>query len=139
MTNLRLAASTFVVIVAFVNLWRFNWNNSYLQLRAEDEVVIWEDRLRGVRDTLMKAKYWQGDVGYVRATTLKGHDTTADDDKNWSQVRYVMIPWNVLRHSMEAPYVIADFSGVSGPSDYPASFTKLYESEDGLVVLQRTP
>jgi hypothetical protein len=130
-------AGVALVAIAFVNLWQANRSLSYLKPRSEDAVVVWEDRLRFVRNTLMKAGYWRGDVGYISGGVLLGRPRTQEEDGDWGQARYVMIPWNLLQDSLAPPFVIADFSRTKESPTWPEGFVKLYDSGDGLIVLAR--
>ena len=136
---LRSLISGALVVIAFLNLWHFTQNLSILKARKDDAVVVWENRLIGVRDALLKVHYLGGDVGYITAGVLQGSPRTTGENTNWVQARYVMIPWNLLQDTLAAPYVIADFSGSEAPPELPAGFVMLYDSRDGLVLLQRTP
>jgi hypothetical protein len=135
---LRVASGTALVGIAFLNLWAANRSLAYLKPRREDAVVVWEDRLRYVRNALMKAGYFRGDVGYVPAGVLQGRARTTEENTDWVQARYVMIPWNLLQDNMDTPYVIVDFSRSKGSIDSPPAFVKLYDSGDGLTLLRRT-
>src|SRR5947207_1309918 len=97
--GVRFLISSSLVFVSFLNLWQLNQTLRWVKPREDDAVVIWEDRLRFVRDALMKGEYWRGDVGYMPAAVLRGDRQTAEDDKHWVQARYVMIPWNLVQNS----------------------------------------
>jgi hypothetical protein len=133
----RFLTSAAIVVVAFLNLWHLNQSLRWVKPREADDVVILEDRLRFVRDTLMKEKYWRGDVGYMPAGVLQGHPRTSVDDEQWVLLRYVMIPWNVLENTLGAPYVLLDGRRSSRPVETPAGFIKIYDSANGLVVLKK--
>ena len=104
--------SAAIVAVAFLNLWQVTQTLRWVKPREADDVVVLEDRLRFVRDALMKAGYWRGDVGYVPAQLLQGNRQgnrmAPIDDQQWALVRYVMIPWNVLQNTLSTPYVLVD-------------------------------
>src|ERR1051326_1815546 len=97
---LRRALPAGIVAVAFLNLWQLDQSLRWVRPREADDVVILEDRLRFVRDALMKAGYWRGDVGYMPAGVLSGHARTREDDQNWALTRFVLIPWNLVQDSL---------------------------------------
>ena len=126
-------ATVVLVAVACVNIWHFNQYVSNLPPRASDDRIIWERRLSGIRVALWKAGYHSGNVGYMPAGVLKGNPRTSRENVDWVQVRYAMIPLNVLQDTLEAPFVVAEF-----PGDLDG-FSTLYDARNGLVLLQRKP
>jgi hypothetical protein len=132
----RFLFSVGLAVVAFLNLWHLDQTLRSVRPREADDVAILEDRLRFVRDALMKAGYWRGDVGYMPAGVLQGHPRTVRDDQQWLIVRYVMIPWNIRQDTLGAPYVLLDGTGSSTPVETPEGFTRIYDSANGLVVLK---
>lgn len=133
----RFLISVAIAVVAFLNLWHLDQTLRWVKPREADDVVILEDRLRFVRDALMKAGYWRGDVGYMPAGVLQGHPRTLRDDQQWLLVRYVMIPWNIRQDTLAAPYVLVDSTRSSSPVEMPEGFTRIYDSANGLVVLKK--
>src|SRR5262249_50604036 len=133
----RFLISAAIVVVAFLNLWYLNQNLHWIKPREADDVVILEDRLRFVRNALMKAGYWRGDVGYMPDGILHGYPRTISDDQQWVFVRYVMIPWNILQDTLSAPYVLLDGTRSTAPVETPEGFIKIYDSANGLVVLKK--
>jgi hypothetical protein len=133
----RFLISVAIAVVAFLNLWHLDQTLRWVKPREADDVVVLEDRLRFVRDALMKAGYWRGDVGYMPAGVLQGHARTQLDDQQWVLVRYVMIPWNVRQDTLDAPYVLLDGTRSSTPVETPEGFTRIYDSANGLVVLKK--
>jgi len=133
----RLLISFAIVAVAFLNLWQVNQTLRWVKPREADDVVILEDQLRFVRNALMKAGYWRGDVGYMPGGVLHGHPRTLRDDQQWVLVRYVMIPWNVLQDTLGAPYVLVDGTRSGTPIEIPEGFTRIYDSMNGLVLLKK--
>lgn len=133
--------SAAIVAVAFLNLWQVTQTLRWVKPREADDVVVLEDRLRFVRDALMKAGYWRGDVGYVPAQLLlanrQGNRMTAIDDQQWALVRYVMIPWNVLQNSLNTPFVLVDGTRTAAPVQTPDGFVKVYDSMNGLVLVKK--
>ena len=120
-----------LIAVACVNIGHFNQYVSNLPPRASDDRIIWERRLSGIREALWKAGYHSGNVGYMPAGVLKGNPRTSREDVDWVQVRYAMIPLNVLQETLDARFVVAEFQGnLEG-------FTTLYDAKNGLVLLQR--
>jgi hypothetical protein len=135
----RLLVAAALVVTAFLNLWQLNQTLRWVKPREADAVVIWEDRLRFIRNELMKADYWRGEVGYMPAGVLQGRRRTDDDHNSWVQARYVMIPWNLSQDSLAAPYVVVDATRSAPPPEVPAGFTTLYQSKDGIVLLRKLP
>jgi hypothetical protein len=109
--------------------------------READDAAIAEDRLRFIRDALMKAGYWRGNIGYMPEGVLSGHARTNADDTQWAVVRYVLIPWNVVQDSLEPPFVLVDARRTGRETETPQGFTKVYDSRDGLTLFRklRTP
>ena len=136
MGPVRFLISVAIAVVAFLNLWHVDQTLRWVKPREAEDVVILEDRLRFVRDALMKAGYWRGDVGYMPAGVLQGHSRTLRDDQQWVLVRYVMIPWNIRQDTLGAPYVLVDGTRSSSPVETPDGFNKIYDSSNGLVVLK---
>ncbi len=123
--------ATFVLVsIACVNIWAFNQYVSRFPPKEADERVIWEQRLAAIQSVLISAGYRNGDVGYLPAGALKGQ-TTAREEVDWVHVRYTMIPLNVLYNTVEAPFVVAQFTGEV------AGFTKLYDPGNGWALYQR--
>jgi hypothetical protein len=92
---------------------------------------MWEHRLAGIRGMLTKVKYTSGNIGYMPAGVLQGNRRTEREDVDWVQVRYAMIPLNVLQDSLDAPYVIAESSrAVDG-------FETIYDGGNGWILLQK--
>ena len=133
----RFLISVAIVVVAFLNLSHLNQGLRGLKPREADDIVILEDRLRFVRDALMKAGYWRGDVGYMPAGVLHGYPRTINDNQQWVAVRYVMIPWNILQDTLSAPYVLVDGTRSKTPVQTPEGFIRIYDSTNGLVVLKK--
>ena len=135
---LRFLASAALIAVAFLNLWHANRLAESIKPRNEDDVVVLEHRMIGIRNTLLGVKYLRGDLGYMPAGVLNGNPRTERESSRWVQARYVMIPWNLLQDSLAAPYVIVDSSLNGAEPRLPEGFVKLYDSGDGLVLLQQT-
>jgi hypothetical protein len=106
--------------------------------RNQDDVVVLEGRLVAVRNLLLENEYVGRDIGYMPAGVLNGNTRTDAEANRWVQARYVMIPWNLVQDSLDAPYVILDrISAVE--NSLPAGFVTLYDSGDGLLLLQKLP
>ena len=133
----RLLVELAIVAAACANAWQADHLLRSIKPRQEDDLVIWEKRLSPIRDALIKSAYSGADIGYIPARALKGQQRTIEDDLHWVQVRYVLIPWNVLQDSLAPHYVIADFTGGEFPPDVPHGFAKRYDSGDGLMLLER--
>src|SRR5262245_1220581 len=129
--RLAYVAGVFLILSSVVNLWHFNSYVANLPSRESDHRVIWENRLSGIRNALKMAGYNSGNIGYMPAGVLKGKPRTEREDVDWVQVRYAMIPLNVLQDSLDAPFVIAESTqAVEG-------FTTLYDGRNGWVLLQK--
>ena len=128
---LRWLAAAVLIVCAFVNLGQFIEDIFTFPPRQTDDRVLWEQRLTGIRNALRKANYNSGNVGYMPAGVLQGKERTDREDVDWVQVRYAMIPLNVLQDSLDAPYVIAESSsGVDG-------FETVFDGRNGLILLQK--
>jgi hypothetical protein len=126
-----------VAAVAFLNLWDFVEQASSQQPRKEDQVGVAEWRLRWIRDALYKAHYLRGDIAYIPGRVLDGGAQTPDETSDWMITHYVMIPWNVVENTLNAPYLILDYSRWDKPVVLPAGFTTVYDSGDGLMLLRK--
>src|SRR4051812_28983881 len=129
--KLRYIAAAVLVVCAFVNLGQFVKDIFTFPPRQTDDRIIWEQRLTGIRNALRKAEYTSGNIGYMPAGVLRGNPRTDREDVDWVQVRYAMIPLNVVQDSLNAPYVIAE------SSDDVEGFDTLYDGHNGLILLQR--
>jgi hypothetical protein len=128
---LRWVAAAVLVACAFVNLAQFIEDIFTIPPRQADDRIVWEQRLTGIRNALRKANYNSGNIGYMPAGVLQGKERTSREDVDWVQVRYAMIPLNVLQDSLEAPYVIAESStAVNG-------FETVYDGQNGLILLKK--
>lgn len=119
------------MVSAGVNIWQFNQNVWNLPPRESDHRIIWEQRLSGIREALRSAGYARGNIGYMPAGVLQGKPRTEREGVDWVQVRYAMIPLNVLQDTLDAPYVVAESSGSL------EGFTTVYDPHNGWVLLQR--
>ena len=129
--KLRYLAGVVVIICAILNIAQFTRHIFNLPPRQSDDRIIWEQRLDGIRNALRKAGYTSGDIGYMPAGVLMGKARTEREDVDWVQVRYAMIPLNVLQDNLDAPYVIAESThSLEG-------FTTLHDGGNGWILLQR--
>jgi hypothetical protein len=131
MARLRCIAAAVLVFCAFVNLAQFMKDIFTFPPRQTDDRVVWEQRLTGIRNALRKAEYNSGNIGYMPAGVLQGKVRTDREDVDWVQVRYAMIPLNVLQDSLDAPYVIAE------SAQDVAGFETVYDGHNGLILLQK--
>ena len=130
-SKLRYLAGAVVVVCACVNIAHFTQYVFNLPPRPSDDRIIWEQRLDGIRDALRKAEYSSGAIGYMPAGVLQGKSRTEREDVDWVQVRYALIPLNVLQDTLDAPYVIAQSSReVEG-------FTTVFDAHNGWLLLQK--
>jgi hypothetical protein len=130
-SKLRHLTGFVVVVCACVNIGQFAHYVFDLPPRHLDDRIIWEQRLDGIRDVLRKAGYNTGPIGYMPAGVLQGKPRTEREDVDWVQVRYAMIPLNVLQDTLEAPYVIAE------TSEDVQGFATIYNSDNGWVLLKK--
>jgi hypothetical protein len=129
--KLRYLACVVVIICATLNIAQFTRHVINMPPRQSDDRIIWEQRLEGIRNALRKAGYTSGNIGYMPQGVLNGKARTEREDVDWVQVRYAMIPLNVLQDSVDAPYVIAESThSLEG-------FTTLYDGRNGWILLQR--
>jgi hypothetical protein len=127
----RHLAALALVLCGFVNVARFAQHALTFPPRETDDRIIWERRLTGIRNELIRVQYTSGDIGYMPAGVLQGKRRTEREDVDWVQVRYAMIPLNVLQDSRDAPYVIAESShDVDG-------FETIYNGLNGLLLLRK--
>jgi hypothetical protein len=134
---LRFITTAVLLAVAGLNLWHSNRLAEGLKPRDADDVVVLERRLIGVRNTLLGIPYKGYDLGYMSASALNGQPGSDRNSARFIQTRYAMIPWNVMDNSMAAPFTIVDAVGESAEPPIPDGFTAIYNSGDGLVLLQR--
>jgi len=133
MARLRCLAIAALVLCAVVNVGRFAHVALTYPPRESDDRIIWEQRLNGIRGELTRLKYTSGTIGYMPAGVLQGNRRTVREDVDWVQVRYTMIPLNVLQDSLDAPYVIAESSG---PVDVDG-FETILDGGNGWILLQK--
>lgn len=130
-TKFRYLAGLVLVLCAIVNVGWFAQHVLTYPPRESDDRIMWEKRLTGIRNALIRVKYNSGNIGYMPGGVLQGKQRTQREDVDWVQVRYAMIPLNVLQDSMDAPYVIAESSrAVEG-------FETIYDGGNGLILLQK--
>ena len=132
-----IVAGIVIVSGAALNLWRAVGNAAGLSHNSDD-LISWENHLRGIRGELVAAHYRTGSIGYMPLEVLRGHKRTEREDVNWVEVRWVLIPFKVLQDSLDAPYVILDSTGSHGAPEVPAGFASYYE-DGSLILLQRNP
>jgi hypothetical protein len=127
----RHLAALALVLCGIVNVGRFAQKALTYPPAETDDRVIWERRLTGIRNALIRVQYTSGNIGYMPAGVLQGKRRTEREDVDWVQVRYAMIPLNVLQDSLDAPYVIAESSNdVEG-------FETIYDGRNGLLLLRK--
>lgn len=130
-TKFRYLAAVALVLCAIVNVGWFAQHVFTYPPRESDDRIMWEKRLTGIRNALIRVRYNNGNIGYMPGGVLQGKQRTQREDVDWVQVRYAMIPLNVLQDSMDAPYVIAESSRpVEG-------FETIYDAGNGLILLQK--
>jgi hypothetical protein len=105
--------------------------------RSQDIVVLQENRLSGVRATLLESGYPAGKIRFLTSGDITGKERTAEENLVWSAARYAMIPWLVVPNNVDTPYVIADFSGAGDRQpDLGDNFVRLYAG-NYLVLFRR--
>ncbi len=137
MRALRFIAGAVLVAGAYWNISGFNKNSANLWPRDADPVVVQENRLVEIRERLLEAGFRRGAIAFVTPRDLHGEASTAEDDLNWTMAYYVMIPLRLERHTLDTPYVIADFSGAEPIAELGENFTKLYDANNGLILFKR--
>jgi hypothetical protein len=137
---LRLVIATVLVFCFISNTQYFYGRRTGLPLHwGPNEISVWEDRSRGIRDALLARNYRSGPIAYMPSGVLHGHPRTKDDDVAWNMLRYVMIPLDVRQDTLDAPYVIEDYSAENAPYALPEGFVGVLDVPGGLTLLQRRP
>jgi hypothetical protein len=136
---LRALVCAVLIVIAYWNILRFHENSvENLSIRAQNLVVIEEQRISTIRTKLIELGYTSGKIAFVTADDLVGKPRTAEADLTWSIDRYAMIPWLLVRDTLDTPYAMADFSGAEPAAEVGAGFRKIYDPGNGLVLFQKT-
>lgn len=141
-----------LVVISYLNFSVFRDNVRNLPPEQSDELVVQEERYKGIRAFLIDAGYPRGPVGFITnrdwTPSERGRpDFIGEDIKRWAQGQYVMVPWTLVAPDGRTPsdvripdvtpkFVIGEFWD-RVPLQIPDEFVKLYESGSTLVLFQR--
>ena len=142
---IRYFLTAILVASAYWNIWTFTNNVADLPSRDSNDVVVQEDRYRGIPAALLRAGYGKGPVLFVTNRTLQSQPETGHDDYRWGLAQYAMVPWilvskgSAVGHSVpgvDSPFIIGDFWD-GAPVAIPSNFVQLYDSGKGVVLFQK--
>lgn len=133
---LRFASAVAVVLCAYWNVVAFDLASENVAPRESDEIVRQEKRLAPIRQILIENRYPNGEIAFITNRELAGLPPLPEEDKQWAQAQYVMIPWVLDRQKRSTPFIIADFWD-GAPTSTSDRLSKLYDAGDGLVLFQR--
>ena len=131
---LTFIAAVVIVICAYANLVSSYQQTTSLVPRELDEVVVKEQRLVPIRLNLLSTGY-QGDVAFVTNRTLQSLPPTPEDDKQWGQYQYSILPSRLVRDRMNTPFVLVDFWD-RVPDEPLAGLEKFYDAGGGLILFR---
>jgi hypothetical protein len=127
-------AAVAIVICAYANVVSLYQETTSLGPRESEEVGLKEERLIPIRMNLLSTHY-QGDIAFVTNRTLEGLPPTPEDDKEWGQFQYSILPWKLVRDRMNTPFVLVDFW--DGTPDRPLDgLEKFYDAGGGLILFR---
>jgi len=131
---LAVLAAVAIVVCAYVNVVSSYQRITYLPPRELDEVIVKEARLAPIRLNLLSTGY-QGDIAFVTNRTLQQLPKTPEDEKQWGQFQYSILPWKLVRDRMNTPFVLADFW--DGTPDHALdALEKFYDAGNGLILFR---
>jgi hypothetical protein len=130
-------AGIVLVIGTGWNLWWFGVGVEKLPPRSADPLVILENQFLPLKFALIEENY-RGRISYETVRSLGGEPRTSMDDVAWVELRYVAIPFILVRDVTDTPYVIGDFTRETSIPETPAGLTKIYGNSNGLVLYKRT-
>jgi hypothetical protein len=133
-TVLKFVAAVTVGVFAYWNVLVVHKTSIYLPPRETEEVVVVEKRLEPVREYLLSVNY-RGEIAFITNRVLAGLPVTLEDNKEWGQFQYVMIPWTLLRDKRNTPYVLADFRD-GPPAVALEGLSKIYDDGNGLILFR---
>jgi hypothetical protein len=137
-STLVFIAGIVLVISTCWNLWWFGVGVERLPPRIEDPIVVLENQFLPLKYALIEENY-RGRIGYETVRSFRGEPRRPTDDVRWAELRYVTIPFILVRDMPDTPYVIGDFTDEHSIPDTPAGLTKVYDHGDGLVLYKRMP
>jgi hypothetical protein len=149
MTRINSAVQTLltiaIVVIAYWNIWNSVRDAAGLPARASDEMVVQDERYRGIRDALVALGYGRGPIRYITNRDLKSESQNDQDAIRRAEAQYLMIPWTVLRGrqaasgkilNVDAPYLIGDFwDGM--PAQLPPDLVPVHDSGAGLILFRK--
>jgi hypothetical protein len=106
-------------------------------LPAREYAVGWDTAWQPIQQHLLSAGYSIGDIGYVTARSLRGEAPSDAEVTSWAELRYRVVPLNLVFNKQDAPFIVGDFAP-ERPAALPPGLTTVYDSGNGLVLLQRT-
>jgi hypothetical protein len=123
-----------VVVIAYWNVLAVFRTSIALPPSETDEVVMLEKRLAPIRENLLSIDH-RGEIALITNRILAGLPTNAEDEKEWGQFQYVLIPWVLVRDKRNTPVVLADFS--DGPPSVPLrGLSTIYDDGHGLILFR---
>jgi hypothetical protein len=125
-----------VVAVAVWNIWMFTLFVMQVPPRDLNRTVVWEKRFEPIREVLHSARYRMGDLGYVTARGLRGEPVSDAEFINRAELYYVVIPWNLIQNTVDAPYVIGDFTFNEPTPELPQGLVKVFDPGNGLILFR---
>jgi hypothetical protein len=133
---LQLLAGTVLVLGTFWNLHRLEVHVGGLEPRAEEAITAIENEYRPIEYWLITNYPGTNRLGYITPLTLAGLPPDDMDDIRWSQLRYVMIPRNLVRGTDET-FVIGSFKAGEPVPTIPDSLVEIYNPGKGLVLYKQ--
>ena len=142
---IRHLLAAILIVCAYWNIWTFIRNVGDLPARDSNDLIVQEERYRGIRESLLAAGYGKGHIRFLTNRTLNSEPETGEDDYHWGQAQYGMAPWILLMNGkavgraapgIDPPFVIGDFWD-GEPAQIPQNLNKLYDSGKGVVLFQK--
>ena len=142
----QLLLSVALTVVAYWNIWGLVQRAANVfPIREADELVVLEERYRGIRETLRVLGYGRGPIRFITNRDLKTEPLNPDDSKRWGEGQYLMVPWILVRDhatvgdrmaNADTSFIIADFWD-GKPAQIPPDLVPLYDSGQGLILFQK--
>ena len=135
--GVRTVAGLVIALSMCWNFWSLSMSFGAQTPREEGEIVTLERHFLPIRFALFKEDYTGRNLGYVSARSPVGQKLAFDEGPRWSAVRYVAIPFILIKDSHDVPYVIGDFQAGESVPDELDGFIKFFDRGDGLVLYKR--